>query len=179
MNLLIQNILLLGIFLLPCTVGVSNSPYEWSLLFFQSTFTWIGCKQAGRRQVARTKSRLADHYGIFKDLFPMAYFVPRVSYDQDSSAQVHYGNHLMPKEASVAPQVSFVADPGKTLIHHLRIRVFEGECVHWLRAIDILSLFPERTCQYLAPIPAKATGFNHFVYIMFRQEGTINFHEDI
>ncbi|KAM9410894.1 large ribosomal subunit protein mL38-like [Salvelinus alpinus] len=46
--------------------------------------------------------RLADHYGIFKDLFPMAYFVPRVtlrvSYDQDSSAQVHYGNHLMPRE---------------------------------------------------------------------------------
>ncbi|XP_036811613.1 uncharacterized protein LOC110498917 isoform X4 [Oncorhynchus mykiss] len=70
-----------------------------------STFTWIGCKQAGRKQVARTTSRLADHYGIFKDLFPMAYFVPRVtlriSYVQDSSAQVHYGNHLMPKEMSI------------------------------------------------------------------------------
>ncbi|XP_045566418.1 39S ribosomal protein L38, mitochondrial isoform X3 [Salmo salar] len=49
--------------------------------------------------------RLADHYGIFKDQFPMAYFVPWVtlsfSYDQDSSAQVHYGNHLMPKEMSI------------------------------------------------------------------------------
>lgn len=46
--------------------------------------------------------RLADHYGIFKDLFPMAYFYPRfilrVSYGQDSPAQVHYGNHLTPTE---------------------------------------------------------------------------------
>lgn len=46
--------------------------------------------------------RLADHYGVFRDLFPMAYFVPQVSlricYRQDSSGQVHYGNRLTPTE---------------------------------------------------------------------------------
>ena len=41
--------------------------------------------------------RLADHYGIFRDLFPKAYFIPAVSlkvtYGQDGP-QVHYGNLL-------------------------------------------------------------------------------------
>ncbi|XP_014034972.1 uncharacterized protein isoform X2 [Salmo salar] len=57
----------------------------------------------------------------------------------------------------------------------------EGECVRWL-----VGNIPggavtsgEDLCQYLAPIPTKATGFHRFVYILFRQEGTINFHEDI
>uniref|UniRef100_A0A4W5MGK9 Uncharacterized protein n=1 Tax=Hucho hucho TaxID=62062 RepID=A0A4W5MGK9_9TELE len=61
----------------------------------------------------------------------------RISYNQDSSAQVHYGNRLMPKEAAVAPQVSFVAEKGSlwTLLftspdEHLLDS--EGECVHWL-----------------------------------------------
>uniref|UniRef100_A0A4W5MF15 Uncharacterized protein n=1 Tax=Hucho hucho TaxID=62062 RepID=A0A4W5MF15_9TELE len=78
----------------------------------------------------------------------------RISYNQDSSAQVHYGNRLMPKEAAVAPQVSFVAEKGS-----LWTLLFTSP------AIDILSLFPvgtpgEDLCQYLAPIPAKATGFH-------------------
>lgn len=48
--------------------------------------------------------RLAEHYGIYKDLFPMAYFVPRVmlrvAYGDDSSAVVHYGNRLTPNQVS-------------------------------------------------------------------------------
>lgn len=46
--------------------------------------------------------KLADHYGVFRDLFPMAYFLPQVSlhisYSQDSSGQVYYGNRLTPTE---------------------------------------------------------------------------------
>ncbi|XP_035608838.1 39S ribosomal protein L38, mitochondrial-like [Oncorhynchus keta] len=134
--------------------------------------------------------RLADHYGIFKDLFPMAYFYPRftlcVSYGQDSPAQVHYGNHLTPTEAAEAPQVSFEAEEGSiwTLLltspdEHLLDS--EGEYVHWL-----VGNIPggavtsgEELCPYLAPIPAKGTGFHRYVYILFRQEETIDFHEDI
>lgn len=48
--------------------------------------------------------RLAEHYGIFRDLFPRAYFLPlvllRVCYGQDISGQVHYGNRLTPTEVS-------------------------------------------------------------------------------
>ena len=46
--------------------------------------------------------RLAEHYGIFRDLFPMAYFLPqvplRICHSQDNSGQVHYGNRLTPTE---------------------------------------------------------------------------------
>lgn len=46
--------------------------------------------------------KLADHYGVFRDLFPMAYFLPqvtlRISYSQDTDGQVHYGNQLTPTE---------------------------------------------------------------------------------
>ncbi|KAK3560016.1 hypothetical protein QTP86_033816 [Hemibagrus guttatus] len=58
--------------------------------------------------------RLAEHYGIYRDLFPMAYFVPRVmlrvAYGDDKDAMVHYGNHLSPSQASSAPHISFEAE---------------------------------------------------------------------
>ena len=42
--------------------------------------------------------RLAEHYGIYRDLFPMAFFVPRVMmhvhYGDDASTAVYYGNQL-------------------------------------------------------------------------------------
>ncbi|KAG7232857.1 hypothetical protein INR49_008025 [Caranx melampygus] len=58
--------------------------------------------------------RLAEHYGVFRDLFPKAYFLPQVllnvHYGQDISGQVHYGNRLTPTEAALAPQVHFEAE---------------------------------------------------------------------
>ncbi|XP_010890204.1 39S ribosomal protein L38, mitochondrial isoform X2 [Esox lucius] len=134
--------------------------------------------------------RLAEHYGIFRDLFPMAYFVPRVtlrvSYGLDISAPVYYGNHLTPTEAAVAPQVSFEAEEGSlwTLLltcpdEHLLDS--EGEYVHWL--VGNISggavTSGEELYEYLAPIPAKGTGFHRFVFILFRQEGLIHFQEDV
>lgn len=58
--------------------------------------TWE--KSSGPFQI----KRLAEHYGVFRDLFPMAYFLPqvplRICYSQDNSGQVHYGNQLTPTE---------------------------------------------------------------------------------
>lgn len=52
--------------------------------------------------------RLAEHYGIYRDLFPMAYFVPRVmlrvAYGDDSNAMVHYGNNLSPSQVRLPEQ---------------------------------------------------------------------------
>ncbi|KAM6951471.1 large ribosomal subunit protein mL38 [Aplochiton taeniatus] len=134
--------------------------------------------------------RLADHYGVFRDLFPMAYFTPRVTlrvnYSTDDSLQVHYGNRLTPTETAQAPQVSFPADEGSfwTLLltspdEHLLDS--EGEYVHWLvgnipgGAVRL----GDELCHYLAPFPAKGTGFHRFVYILFKQEGMMDFQEDV
>nr|XP_046232588.1 39S ribosomal protein L38, mitochondrial [Scatophagus argus] len=134
--------------------------------------------------------RLADHYGVFRDLFPMAYFVPQVSlnicYNQDNSARVYYGNRLTPTEAASVPQISFDAEEGSlwTLLltcpdEHLQDN--EAEYVHWL-----VGNIPggavqagEELCHYLPPFPARGTGFHRYIYVLFRQEGRISFQEDV
>ncbi|KAI3365417.1 hypothetical protein L3Q82_010509 [Scortum barcoo] len=134
--------------------------------------------------------RLADHYGIFRDLFPMAYFLPQVSlhirYSQDTGGQVYYGNHLTPTKAASVPQVSFDAEEGSlwTLLltcpdEHLLDN--EAEYVHWL-----VGNIPggavqagEELCHYLPPFPARGTGFHRYVYVLFKQEGLVNLQDDI
>ncbi|KAM3859782.1 large ribosomal subunit protein mL38 [Diretmus argenteus] len=134
---------------------------------------------------------LADHYGIFRDLFPMAYFLPRVSLrvsygKEDNSGQVHYGNRLTPTEAASAPRVSFEAEEGSlwTLLltcpdEHLLDN--EGEYVHWLVGNIPAGAVQsgDELCHYLAPFPAKGTGFHRYVYVLLKQEGPINFQEDV
>uniref|UniRef100_UPI0037E90E41 large ribosomal subunit protein mL38 n=1 Tax=Semicossyphus pulcher TaxID=241346 RepID=UPI0037E90E41 len=134
--------------------------------------------------------RLADHYGVFRDLFPMAYFLPQVplhiGYGQDNSGQVHYGNRLTPTEAASVPQISFDAEEGSlwTLLltcpdEHLLNN--EAEYVHWL-----VGNIPggavsagEELCHYLPPFPAKGTGFHRYISVLFKQDGPINFQEDL
>ncbi|KAI5103515.1 39S ribosomal protein L38, mitochondrial isoform X1, partial [Silurus meridionalis] len=134
--------------------------------------------------------RLAEHYGIYRDLFPMAYFVPRVmlrvSYADDSSATVHYGNHLSPSQASSAPRVSFEADENSlwTLLltspdEHLQDG--EQEYVHWL----IGNIPASAMCSgneivpYVAPFPAKGTGFHRYVFILFKQDAVVDFSSEM
>ncbi|XP_069563592.1 large ribosomal subunit protein mL38 [Brachyistius frenatus] len=134
--------------------------------------------------------RLADHYGVFRDLFPMAYFLPQVTlligYGRDASARVHYGNRLTPTEAASAPQISFEAEEGSlwTVLltcpdEHLVDN--EAEYVHWL-----VGNIPggavragEELCHYLPPFPARGTGFQRYVYVLFKQEGPISFRQDV
>ncbi|KAM4715491.1 large ribosomal subunit protein mL38 [Anableps anableps] len=134
--------------------------------------------------------KLADHYGVFRDLFPMAYFLPqvtlRISYSEGTDGQVHYGNQLMPTEAASAPRISFDAEGGSlwTLLltspdEHLLDN--EAEYLHWL-----VGNIPggavqagEELCHYLPPFPARGTGFHRYVYILFKQEKPISFWEDL
>ncbi|XP_024120245.1 39S ribosomal protein L38, mitochondrial [Oryzias melastigma] len=133
--------------------------------------------------------RLADHYGVFRDLFPNAYFLPqvtlRIRYGQDGAAQVHHGNRLTPTQAASPPEVSFAAEEGSlwTLLltspdEHLQDS--EAEYVHWL-----LGNVPgaavqegEELCHYLPPFPARGTGFQRFVFVLFKQDGRVDFQED-
>ncbi|XP_029383804.1 large ribosomal subunit protein mL38 isoform X1 [Echeneis naucrates] len=134
--------------------------------------------------------RLAEHYGVFKDLFPMAHFFPQVflhvHYGKDNSDQVHFGNRMTPTQATSAPQVSFNAEEGSlwTLLltcpdEHLQDN--EAEYVHWL-----VGNIPggavqagDELCHYLPPFPARGTGFHRYIYVLFKQEGPISFQEDV
>ncbi|XP_037546623.1 39S ribosomal protein L38, mitochondrial [Nematolebias whitei] len=133
--------------------------------------------------------RLADHYGVFRDLFPMAFFLPevilRISYGLDRSGQVHYGNWLTPTDAASAPQISFDAEEGSlwTLLltcpdEHLLDN--EAEYVHWL-----VGNIPggavqdgEELCHYLPPFPARGTGFHRYIYVLFKQDRPVDFQDD-
>ncbi|XP_063338246.1 39S ribosomal protein L38, mitochondrial [Pelmatolapia mariae] len=134
--------------------------------------------------------RLADHYGVFRDLFPMAYFLPQVTlkvcYSQDNGTHVHYGNQLAPTEAATAPQISFNAEEGSlwTLLltcpdEHLQDN--EAEYVHWLvgNIPGAAVQAGEELCHYLPPFPARGTGFHRYIYVLFKQDGPINFQENI
>ncbi|XP_006635168.2 large ribosomal subunit protein mL38 isoform X1 [Lepisosteus oculatus] len=135
--------------------------------------------------------RVAEYYGIYRDLFPHATFVPRVvlrvvyGTEGEHSSPVHCGNVLTPSEAASAPHVTFGAEDGSlwTLLltspdEHLRDN--ESEYVHWLvgNIPGNMVHSGEEVCHYFPPFPAKGTGFHRFVFILFKQEGPINFKED-
>uniref|UniRef100_A0A3Q0SVI6 Large ribosomal subunit protein mL38 n=1 Tax=Amphilophus citrinellus TaxID=61819 RepID=A0A3Q0SVI6_AMPCI len=130
--------------------------------------------------------RLADHYGVFRDLFSMAYFLPQVTlkicYSQDNSTQVHYGNQLSPTEAASAPQISFNADEGSLwtlLLTCPDIHALDGLCLCRGNIPGAAVQAGEELCHYLPPFPARGTGFHRYIYVLFKQEGAINFQEDI
>ncbi|XP_063075615.1 39S ribosomal protein L38, mitochondrial [Engraulis encrasicolus] len=135
--------------------------------------------------------RLADHYAIYRDLFPTAYFVPRVMMrvrygdGTDDASAVYYGNQLPPSTAAAPPKVSYEAEEGSlwTLLltspdEHLQ----DGnlEYVHWLvgniPGSDLSA--GQEVCGYLPPFPAKGTGFHRFVFVLFKQDAAIDFTHD-
>lgn len=132
--------------------------------------------------------RLAEHYGVYKDLFPNAFFLPQVSlkvnYGPDT--RVHHGNKLTPTEVASVPQISFEAEEGSlwTLLltspdEHLLDS--EAEYIHWMVGNVPSGAVQEgeELCHYLPPFPAKGTGFHRYIYVLFKQDGHINFNEDV
>ncbi|NXJ38695.1 RM38 protein, partial [Ciconia maguari] len=138
------------------------------------------------------KQRVAEHCGIFRDLFKGATFTPwvtlKVEYSQDDEylVPVYYGNMVTPSEASSPPAVSYEADKGSlwTLLltnpdGHLRDT--ESEYLHWLvtniPGNDIKS--GKEICHYLPPFPAMGTGYHRFIFLLFKQDCPIDFSEDV
>uniref|UniRef100_A0A8C7WV01 Large ribosomal subunit protein mL38 n=1 Tax=Oryzias sinensis TaxID=183150 RepID=A0A8C7WV01_9TELE len=134
--------------------------------------------------------RIADHYGVFRDLFADAYFLPqvtlRICYGRDGAARVHHGNRLTPSQAASPPEVSFDAEPGSlwTLLltspdEHLQET--QAEYVHWLvgNVPGAAVREGQELCHYLPPFPARGTGFQRFVYVLFKQEGLVDFQEEV
>ncbi|KAK8723935.1 hypothetical protein OTU49_011613, partial [Cherax quadricarinatus] len=99
---------------------------------------------------------LAEHYGIFRDLYGNAYFIPSVilkifyDFDEETVTPVYRGNTVKPREAAKEPMVEFQSQPDDlwTLIltnPDGNLLENETECLHWF----ILSL-KERTFSTLS-----------------------------
>ncbi|OWK14147.1 MRPL38, partial [Cervus elaphus hippelaphus] len=64
------------------------------------------------------KQRLAEYYGLYRDLFHGATFVPRVplhvayAIGEDDLVPVYYGNEVTPTEAAQPPEVTYETDEG-------------------------------------------------------------------
>ncbi|XP_065503931.1 large ribosomal subunit protein mL38 isoform X1 [Caloenas nicobarica] len=138
------------------------------------------------------KQRVAEHCGVFRDLFRGATFTPwvtlRVEYSQEDEhvVPVYYGNMVTPSEASSPPAVSYEADKDSlwTVLFtnpdgHLRDA--HSEYLHWLvtniPGNDIQS--GKEICHYLPPFPAMGTGYHRFIFLLFKQDHPIDFSEDV
>nr|XP_020660767.1 39S ribosomal protein L38, mitochondrial [Pogona vitticeps] len=138
------------------------------------------------------KQRVAEHYGLYQDLFGDATFLPqvilRVEYSQDEEhvTPVYCGNLITPTEALNPPEVSFEADEGSLwtlLLTNLdgHLRDSNLEYVHWLVANIPGNRIEEgeEICHYFPAFPAKGTGYHRYVFLLFKQDQQIDFTEDV
>ncbi|GJQ84260.1 putative DNA helicase [Trypoxylus dichotomus] len=129
---------------------------------------------------------IADHYGIYQDLFGDAFFMPRVplkvTFASDVDLPVYYGNTIKPSEATERPSVLYESDDKSlwTVIltnpdGHLTRK--NSEYVHWF-----IGNIPgnnvdkgETIVNYLQPFPPKGTGYHRFIFILYKQDKEIDF----
>jgi len=142
-------------------------------------------KEYRKEQFLLHVKQTAAHYGIWRDLFNGAFFLPvnelSVLYDLDEEYvnPVYHGNRLTPSEAGAAPTVEINRadddDSLWTLIMtnpdgHLQDN--EQEYLHWMVGNipggDVSK--GEVLCDYLRPFPAKGTGFHRHVFLLFKQK---------
>uniref|UniRef100_A0A1A9W211 Large ribosomal subunit protein mL38 n=1 Tax=Glossina brevipalpis TaxID=37001 RepID=A0A1A9W211_9MUSC len=141
---------------------------------------------------------IADHYGVYKDLFDLAYFIPRVNLniqyqlENNTSVPVYNGNVIKPLEALKAPLVQFdgKSDPitgqssdSQNLWCLLatnpdgHFTAKDSEIIHWFIANipDSDTSKGEVLINYLPPFPPKGLGFQRFVFVLYKQRKRIDF----
>ncbi|XP_012814540.2 39S ribosomal protein L38, mitochondrial isoform X1 [Xenopus tropicalis] len=136
--------------------------------------------------------RVAEHYGVFKDLFGDATFVPsvtlRVQYNKGDEflMPVYHGNLVTPAEASGPPEVTFEAEEGSLWTLLLtnpdgHLKETDSEYVLWL-----VGNIPgnqvhsgEQICHYFPPFPAKGTGYHRHIFLLFKQDRRIEFKDEL
>lgn len=131
---------------------------------------------------------VADHYGVFKDLYEFGFFHPVVpmdilyDYNADYLTPVHYGNIIRPSEAAKAPSVSFESDPDMCwtlILTSLDSHLLENgkEYVHWfvgnIRGNQVAS--GEVVCDYLQPFMPRGAGYHRFVFVLYKQDGLVDY----
>ncbi|XP_060080661.1 large ribosomal subunit protein mL38-like [Ylistrum balloti] len=131
---------------------------------------------------------VAEHYGLYRDLFHSAYFYPQFplnifyEYDSETDTAVYNGNMISPSEVDKKPDVEYNYSPNKmyTLVltapdSHLQEN--KAEYLHWLVGNipeDNLDK-GEELCCYLPPFPVRGTGYHRYVFVLYEQEKKIDF----
>ncbi|KAF5273324.1 hypothetical protein FQR65_LT04746 [Abscondita terminalis] len=131
---------------------------------------------------------IADHYGVFNDLFGDAYFAPQVYLDisynvsDDTQLPVCYGNIIKPYRAKDKPEVNYDAEDGTLWTLMLtnpdgHLTNSESEYVHWF-----VGNIPrnevengETLMDYLQPFPARGTGLHRHIFILYKQDEKIDY----
>lgn len=135
---------------------------------------------------------LAEHYGVFKDLFNGDFFTPVVNlkvcfdYQDDLVTPVYYGNRIPPTDGSRQPLVSYSSDD-KTLWTLLmtnpdgHLTDHTAEYVHWLVGNIPGSNISagDQLVDYIQPFPAKGTGWQRYIFVLFEQNNRIDFTKHI
>ncbi|KAL4711660.1 hypothetical protein ACJJTC_003061 [Scirpophaga incertulas] len=134
------------------------------------------------------KKNIADHYGVFSHLYGEGFFTPHVNLDiyydlnDGLTLPVCTGNVVKPAQALEKPSVNFESEQNElwTLIltnldGHLTEH--EKEYVHWFIA-NIPGNQVEKgdtLLEYLQPFPLKGTGFHRYVFVLYKQDGKMDY----
>jgi len=135
----------------------------------------------------------AELYGIYEDLFQHGYFRPcvmlEVQYEQTDGqtlVPVHRGNLVKPSECEEEPIVTW--DSSDSALWSLlvvgpdsHLSQPDKEVLHWLvgniKGGDVSS--GESLASYLQPHPPYGTGYHRLVFLLFRQEGPVDFTSEL
>ncbi|XP_012266236.2 39S ribosomal protein L38, mitochondrial [Athalia rosae] len=132
--------------------------------------------------------KVADYYGIFRDLYGDAYFYPVVPIDisysinEDEIAKAFRGNILKPIETSKPPEVTYESNPDS--LWTLLLTCPDGNLVeedseycHWfIGNIPGNSIEKgEVIIDYLKPFPLYGTGYHRYVFVLYKQEKKLDF----
>uniref|UniRef100_G3MM66 Large ribosomal subunit protein mL38 n=1 Tax=Amblyomma maculatum TaxID=34609 RepID=G3MM66_AMBMU len=131
---------------------------------------------------------VADHYGVFRDLYEFGFFHPVIpmdvlyEYDAENFTPVHCGNIILPSEATKAPTVKFHSEPDMLwtlVLTSLDSHLLENdkEYLHWfignIKGNQVLT--GDVVCDYLQPFLPRGTGYHRFVFVLYKQEGLIDY----
>lgn len=134
------------------------------------------------------KKQIADHYGVFEHLYGEGYFLPHLNIDvlynlkDGTFLPVCAGNVIKPTEALEAPIITYDSDDSAlwtlaftSLDGHLYEN--EKEYVHWLVANIPGNAIEkgETLVEYLQPFPLKGTGYHRYVFVLYKQDKTIDY----
>lgn len=134
--------------------------------------------------------RIAQHYGIYEDLYGDAYFMPTVPLDvsyelkSDKMVTAYTGNVIKPSEASKAPNVKYDAEEESlwTLLMTTpdgNLTCPDNEYCHWF-----VGNIPgncvskgEQLVDYLRPVAPYGIGYCRYIFVLYKQTCQIDYSE--
>lgn len=135
---------------------------------------------------------IAEHYGIFRDLFNHAYFHPVVPLDisypnsNETVVKVYRGNVVKPCEAEKQPTVVYSSKESEDTLWTLIMTTPDGnmtnpnnEYCHWFVGNIRGNMVQEgqEIIDYLKPFPPRGIGYFRYVFVLYKQEKPLDFAE--